>query len=65
MKALLICGSPNEKGCTFTALSEVEKTLNKKMETFPKVLAFFILLVYNVNGNISKYLHNADIHTLS
>ena len=29
MKALLICGSPNEKGCTFTALSEIEKVLSK------------------------------------
>ncbi|MBQ4150919.1 MAG: flavodoxin family protein [Clostridia bacterium] len=29
MKTLLICGSPNEKGCTYTALSEIEKTLNK------------------------------------
>ncbi|MDO5518673.1 MAG: flavodoxin family protein [Clostridium sp.] len=29
MKALLINGSPNEHGCTYTALHEVEKTLNK------------------------------------
>lgn len=29
MKALLICGSPNEKGCTYTALEEVEKALIK------------------------------------
>jgi len=29
MKALLINGSPNEHGCTYTALNEVEKTLNK------------------------------------
>ena len=29
MKALLICGSPHEKGCTYTALTEVENTLNK------------------------------------
>ncbi|MBQ7156064.1 MAG: flavodoxin family protein [Synergistaceae bacterium] len=29
MKVLLINGSPNEKGCTFTALSEVATTLNK------------------------------------
>ena len=28
MKVLLINGSPNEKGCTFNALQEVEKTLN-------------------------------------
>ncbi|MDR2951816.1 MAG: flavodoxin family protein [Treponema sp.] len=28
MKALLINGSPNAAGCTFTALSEVAKTLN-------------------------------------
>ncbi|MBQ5883407.1 MAG: flavodoxin family protein [Clostridia bacterium] len=27
MKVLLINGSPHEKGCTFTALSEIEKTL--------------------------------------
>ena len=29
MKALLICGSPNENGCTFTALSEVATSLHK------------------------------------
>jgi multimeric flavodoxin WrbA len=29
MKVLLINGSPNAKGCTFTALSEVAKTLNE------------------------------------
>jgi multimeric flavodoxin WrbA len=29
MKVLLINGSPNAKGCTFTALSEVAATLNK------------------------------------
>lgn len=29
MKVLLINGSPNEKGCTFTALSEVAETLRK------------------------------------
>lgn len=29
MKVLLINGSPNEKGCTYTALSEVESELNK------------------------------------
>lgn len=29
MKVLLINGSPNEKGCTFTALSEVAGTLEK------------------------------------
>jgi multimeric flavodoxin WrbA len=30
MKVLLINGSPREKGCTFTALSEVEKVLNEE-----------------------------------
>jgi len=29
MKVLLINGSPNKNGCTFTALSEVTKTLNE------------------------------------
>jgi len=29
MKVLLINGSPNEKGCTYTALKEIEKTLNQ------------------------------------
>lgn len=29
MKVLLINGSPNAKGCTYTALSEVAKTLNE------------------------------------
>ena len=28
MKALLLCGSPNANGCTYTALAEVEKVLN-------------------------------------
>jgi len=30
MKVLLINGSPNLNGCTYTALSEVEKTLNEE-----------------------------------
>lgn len=29
MKVMLLNGSPNEKGCTYTALREVEKVLNK------------------------------------
>lgn len=29
MKVLLVNGSPNEKGCTYTALSEIAKTLEK------------------------------------
>jgi multimeric flavodoxin WrbA len=29
MKVLLINGSPNARGCTYTALTEVEKTLNE------------------------------------
>lgn len=29
MKVILVNGSPNEKGCTYTALKEVEKTLNE------------------------------------
>ena len=29
MKVLLVNGSPNKKGCTYTALYEVEKELNK------------------------------------
>ena len=30
MKVLLVNGSPHEKGCTYTALKEVEKELNKQ-----------------------------------
>ena len=30
MKVLLINGSPNEKGCTYTALNEIAQTLNKE-----------------------------------
>ena len=30
MKVLLINGSRRSKGCTFTALSEIEKELNKR-----------------------------------
>ena len=29
MKVVLLNGSPHEAGCTFTALSEVAKELNK------------------------------------
>lgn len=29
MKVLLVNGSPNKEGCTFTALSEIDTTLNK------------------------------------
>ena len=29
MKVILVNGSPNAKGCTYTALKEVEKSLNK------------------------------------
>lgn len=29
MKILLLNGSPNAKGCTYTALSEVAKTITK------------------------------------
>ena len=46
MKVLLINGSPNAKGCTFTALSEVEKDsafykesqrLIRNLERFPEI----------------------------
>ena len=30
MKVLLVNGSPNENGCTYTALSEISKTLNEQ-----------------------------------
>ena len=30
MKVLLLNGSPNEKGCTYTALSEVARTLEEE-----------------------------------
>jgi len=30
VKVILVNGSPHEKGCTFTALSEVAKTLNEE-----------------------------------
>lgn len=30
MKVILVNGSPHEKGCTYTALTEVENTLNKE-----------------------------------
>ncbi len=30
MKVLLVNGSPNEKGCTYTALNEIAKTLNSE-----------------------------------
>lgn len=30
MKVLLICGSPHERGCTYTALAEAEKVLHEE-----------------------------------
>ncbi len=30
MKVILVNGSPHEKGCTYTALTEVAKTLNEE-----------------------------------
>ena len=30
MKVILVNGSPHKKGCTYTALCEVEKTLNEE-----------------------------------
>ncbi len=30
MKVILINGSPKEKGCIYTALREIEKTITKK-----------------------------------
>lgn len=30
MKVLLVNGSPNKEGCTYTALREVEKTLKEE-----------------------------------
>lgn len=30
MKVILVNGSPNKNGCTYTALTEVEKTLNEE-----------------------------------
>ena len=29
MKVILIKGSPNKEGCTYTALCEIQKTLNQ------------------------------------
>ena len=30
MKTMLVNGSPNSKGCTYTALKEIEKVLNEQ-----------------------------------
>ena len=30
MKVILVNGSPHEKGCTYTALKEIENTLNNQ-----------------------------------
>ena len=34
LKALLVNGSPRAKGCTFTALTELKKTLDKGYEYY-------------------------------
>ena len=30
MKVILVCGSPHEKGCTYTALQEIAQVLEKE-----------------------------------
>lgn len=44
MKVLLINGSPNEKGCTYTALNEITQTLNEeRIETIsPRPVLFIV-----------------------
>ena len=32
MKVLLVNGSPNKNGCTYTALTEIEKTLKNYLQ---------------------------------
>ena len=39
MKVLLLNGSPNEKGCTFTALAEIAKELEKENARLKKLVA--------------------------
>ena len=34
MKVILVNGSPKQNGCTYTALREVEKSLNKKIKQY-------------------------------
>jgi len=49
MKVLLVNGSPHKQGCTYTALQEVEKTLNKEgIET-----DFFFIGTKPISGCIS------------
>ena len=36
MKVLLVNGGPHEKGCTYTALCEIEKELKEQVSMFEK-----------------------------
>ena len=60
MKALLINGSPNECGCTYTALNEVSDTLYQRgvnAETLyfgkKKICAFLNRLSYSSGGRMA------------
>ena len=48
MKVLLINGSPKEKGCTYTALCEVAKTLNEENieKKHKKLMVLSLALLY-------------------
>ena len=51
MKVLLINGSPHKEGCTYTALKEVENTLNKhNIKTEIILRKDIILAPFEVNG---------------
>lgn len=61
MKVILINGSPNAKGCTYTALEEVSKTLKSegmKLRLFMLVIKIFVdvSVVVNVRRKGNVYL---------
>ena len=56
MKVLMINGSPNKTGCTFTALKEIEKELIKEnIEHIEKVIEA-LNKEQEVSENISKLI---------
>ena len=45
-KILLINGSPNEHGCTYTALNEIAKTLNLSPDVLPALSVLRVVYAF-------------------
>ena len=63
MKVVLLNGSPHEAGCTFTALSEVAKELNKNgVET--EILQLLVVIVMCEDYKSGKIFQNVVLYSI-